>query len=140
MFKPVNPDYDARIRTIFADAAFIADLGVELAEFGPGWCETRLAIAPRHLQQDGVIHAGVQATMADHTAGAAAGTLMAADQIVLTVEFKIHLLRAARGDRLRCRAEVLRPGRTVTAVESSVFAGDTLVAKLTATMALVSAP
>jgi uncharacterized protein (TIGR00369 family) len=140
-FVPRDPRFAERVREIFGQAPFIAALGIELGSFGPGWCETHLSVAPRHLQQDGLIHAGVQATMADHTAGAAAGTLLAPGEIVLTVEFKINLLRPAAGEALRCRAEVVRPGKTLTVAESSVFvvtgAEERLVAKLLATMAFV---
>ncbi len=55
------------------------------------------------------VHAGVQATIADHTAGGAATTLIDKGQFVLTVEFKINLLRVTRGDSLLCRAQVLKP-------------------------------
>jgi uncharacterized protein (TIGR00369 family) len=141
---PPNPDYQRVIRDIFSQAGFISELGIQLQDVGPGWCATELAVAPRHLQQNGFIHAGVQATMADHTAGAAAATLMPIGQVVLTVEFKINLLRPAVGEWLRCRAEVVRPGRMLTYVEAAVYAGSQqqegkLVSKLVTTMAFVAA-
>jgi len=136
---PQNPAYKERIAEIFGSAPFIQHLGITLADCGPGWCETRLLLRPEHHQQNGYVHAGVMGTMADHTAGAAAATLMAADEIVLTVEYKLHLLRPAQGWELFCRAEVLRPGRSISVVESEVYALDetgkrTLVSKLIATM------
>lgn len=79
--------------------------------------------------------------MADHSAGAAAGSLMGPKQIVLSVEFKIHLLRGADGPMLRCIAEVLKPGVRFSVVEAEVFVGDgtpdrwTRTSKLIATMA-----
>ncbi len=109
------------IRRIFAAAPFIRDLGLQLVAHGDGRCETRLALAERHLQQDGVVHAGVQATVADHTAGSAAATLIGGGQMVLTVEFKINLLRGARGDSLLCKAAVLKPGSRLSVVESEVY-------------------
>ncbi|MFQ5612452.1 MAG: PaaI family thioesterase [Anaerolineae bacterium] len=137
-----GPGYDQTVQDLFDQAAFVADLGIKLHSIGLGWCETRLEILPRHLQQDRFIHAGVQATMADHTAGAAAGTLMQEGQIVLTVEFKINLLRPAVGESLRCRGTVLKPGRTLTVAESEVWASrqgqEKLVAKATVTLALVT--
>ncbi len=137
---PKNPAYAERVAQIFKHAAFVQHLGIHMLSCGPGWCESELAIRPEHLQQDQFIHAGVQATLADHTAGAAAGTLMGADEIVLTVEFKINLLRPAIGERLRARAEVLRAGRTLIVVESSVLdAAGRLAAKAMVTMALVPA-
>ena len=69
------------------------------------------------------MHAGVQATMADHTAGGAAATMIEPDHIVLTVEFKINLLRAAKGERLTCHSQVLKPGSRLIVVESEVLCG-----------------
>jgi acyl-coenzyme A thioesterase PaaI-like protein len=39
-----------------------------------GYFQSRVKIGKQHRQQDGFIHAGVMATMADHTAGYAAFT------------------------------------------------------------------
>ena len=88
------------IQRIFRAARFISDLGIELDSVGNGECVTALDLQDRHLQQDGYVHAGVHATIADHTAGVAAATLLRDRQMVLSVEFKINLLRAAKGDRL----------------------------------------
>ena len=43
------------------------DLGVELDAVSEGHCTTSLAIAPRHLQHSGQVHAGVLTTLADLT-------------------------------------------------------------------------
>ncbi|HSL99004.1 MAG TPA: PaaI family thioesterase [Candidatus Limnocylindria bacterium] len=141
--KPRTPDFPGKVREIFQRAAFIEDLGIGLSDLGPGWCESALEVLPKHLQQDGYVHAGVQATMADHTAGGAAGTLAAEEELILTVEFKINFLRPALGERLRCRAAVLRQGRTLNVAESEVYAqrdgNEKLVAKAMVTLALVPA-
>ncbi len=106
---------------IFSAVPFIAHLGIRLVSVGPGECETELLVQPHHLQQNGYVHAGVQAAMADHSAGGAAATLATADQMFLTAEYKINLLRPARGTRLLCKSKVLRPGSRLTVVESEVF-------------------
>lgn len=130
------------LRRIFGAAPFVADLGIEAVSAGEGACVARLLLQPRHLQQDGFVHAGVQATLADHTAGGAAATLAPPGHIVLTAEFKIHLLRPARGRMLECAAKVLKPGRMLTVVESEVWClGESdriLVSKATATLAVVA--
>ena len=63
------------------------------------------------------------------------------NEMVLTAEFKINLLRPALGDRLRCRATVLKAGRTLIVAESEVYAvrdgKEKLVAKATVTLAPV---
>ncbi len=129
------------LKRVFRAAPFIADLGIEPVSAGDGRCVTHLDLLPRHLQQDGFVHAGVQATMADHTAGAAAATLAPLGHIVLTTEFKIHLLRPAHGQKLECVAKVLKPGRMLTVVESEVYciseSRRVLVSKATATIANV---
>jgi uncharacterized protein (TIGR00369 family) len=136
-----NPNYRDVVECGFRDAAFLSEVGITLVDCGPGWCETTLIIAPRHLQQTGVVHAGVQATIADHTAGAAAMSMTPADGYILTTEFKIHLLRPGIGESLFCRAQVLKPGRHFHVVESEVFARSgekrTLISKLTGTMAVL---
>jgi uncharacterized protein (TIGR00369 family) len=136
--KPRRPDYEDVVRSIFHRAAYIRDLGVELVRVAPGICETAMSITPRLLQQDGFVHAGVTATLADHTAGGAAGSLVGEGQTVLTSEYKIHFLRPGKGDRLTCRATVLKPGSMLIVSEAEVHAGEVLVAKLISTLAVVS--
>jgi len=129
------------VERIFNAAPFVASLGIRLVGIDPGICETELDVEPRHLQQDGFVHAGVQASMADHTAGGAAATLIEPGHIVLTAEFKINLLRAAKGERLTCRSKVLKPGSQLIVVESEVLCGNEgttkLVSKTTASIAVV---
>jgi uncharacterized protein (TIGR00369 family) len=126
----------SEIQRLFTSAPFVQHVGLKLLDAAEGWCETEIEVQAHHQQQDGFIHAGVLATMADHTAGSAAATLIRPGQYVLTVEFKINLLRPARGQRLRCRAEVLKPGKTLSVVESSLST-DRLVAKATVTLAIL---
>lgn len=140
---PRNPRYPDRIRALFETTPFMRHLGVALVGCAPGRCETRMGVEPWQLQQDGFVHAGVQATLADHTAGGAAGTLMGEDEAVLTVELKINMLRPALGEQLRCVAVVLRPGSRITVVEAEVFTrrGDDekLTAKAMVTLTFVPA-
>ncbi len=137
-----HPNYQQVVREIFHQAPFIQELGIQIDHIEVGRIETSLDIQPKHLQQNGYVHAGVQATIADHTAGACAGTLVGEDEFILTVEFKINLLRPALGERLTCIANVLKPGHRFSIVESEVFAhtDDTskLVAKATVTLAHVA--
>ncbi|MBD9482654.1 PaaI family thioesterase [Pseudomonas sp. PDM14] len=139
-----HPRYRELVEAGFAAANFIGDLGIHPTACGPGWVEAELTIQSRHLQQNAFIHAGVQATLADHTAGAAAATLVADGQTVLTLEFKLNLLRPARCERLLCRAEVLKAGRQVTVVEAEVFSLEggerRLFSKATVTLAVVPIP
>ena len=130
------------IAAIFDNAPFVQHLGIRVVRQAEGACDTVMSVRAEHLQQDGYVHAGVIATIADHTAGGAAGTLLKAHQGVLSIEFKVNMLRPAKGEELFCRGTVLRGGRTITVAESEVFArsnglDDKLIAKATVTLAVV---
>ncbi len=127
------------VRTFFRSAPFMVDLGVEPVDVGEGRLTTVLVLAPRHLQHTGQAHAGVMASMADHTMGAAAQTMAAKGVWVVTAELKTSVLRPGKGERLVCEARVLKAGRTLSFTEAEVYAetggARTLVAKTSATMA-----
>lgn len=131
------------VARIFEESPFIRDVGIEFLDAGTGWCEAGVTLAPRHLQHTGVAHAGLVTTLADHCGGGAAYTQVQPGEQIVTVEFKLNLLRAGKGERLSCRAQVLKAGRSFHVVESEVFAhqGDSqiLIAKLNATMAVLRA-
>ena len=65
---------------------------------------------------------GIAATILDSACGYAAFSLMPADVAVLTVEYKINLLRPAKGERLIARGRVVRSGKTLTVCSGDVFA------------------
>ena len=117
-----NPAYRATVVDAFATSAFLVENGIAFVDCGPGWCEAAVAMSPRHLQHTGVPHAGVIATIADHAAGAAAMTLADAGWFVLTTNLNVSLLRGLAAKRLVCRAEVVKPGRSVSFAEATVEA------------------
>ncbi len=106
-----------------------------------GFFQSRVKIEEHHRQQDGFIHAGVMATMADHTGGYAAFTTVPEEFQILTIEFKINFLRPAYGDSLACRSTVIRGGSQIIISESEVFderqGEETLVAKALVTLMAV---
>ena len=92
---------------------------VDIVEYGK--FHTSLKIRPDHGQQDGFVHAGVIATMADHTAGYAAFTTVTDDFRILTIEFKINYFRPATEKIIVCRSKVINKGRRIIVSESEVF-------------------
>ncbi len=117
---------------------FIKDVGFKAIHMERGYLESRLKIKNRHRQQDNYIHAGVIATMADHTAGYAAFSLVPEDYRILTIEFKINFLEPAYGHALVCRSRILREGGQILVGESEVFDqrkdGEKLIAKAMVTL------
>ncbi len=132
----------AALRRFFSLSPFMVDLGIEPMAAGEGRVTTVLALAPRHLQHTGQVHAGVSAAMADHTMGAAAQTMAPDGFWIVTAELKTSCLRPARGERLVCEARVLKAGRQLSFTEAEVFvesgAQRTLVVKASATMAVTA--
>jgi uncharacterized protein (TIGR00369 family) len=122
---------------------FVAFCGFEVLHIEKGLFESRLTLRKDHKQQDGFIHAGVIATMADHTAGYSAFTLVPDDHQILTIEFKINYFKPAVGDELICRARVINQGKKIMVSESEVFSAsdknEKLVSKAMVTMMSVPA-
>jgi uncharacterized protein (TIGR00369 family) len=136
--RPADADFEQRVRDSFARQQFLTLLGVELARVEPGRVVLELVPRAEHGQQHGYVHAGVLTTLADAACGYAAFTLMPAGSNVLSVEFKMNLLRPAVGDRIVADARVVRAGRSVTVCMADVLAlagGESRqVALLTGTM------
>jgi uncharacterized protein (TIGR00369 family) len=97
-------------------------IGARLVTVEPGVVEITLPYRADLTQQNGYLHAGVVTTIADSACGYAAMSLMPAEAGVLSVEFKVNLLRPARGQSFLARAEVIKAGRTLTVVRADVFA------------------
>jgi uncharacterized protein (TIGR00369 family) len=113
-WTPRNVDYAAVVRDSFDRQPLMGTLGARMARIAPGEVDLELAFAPALCQQNGFLHAGVVASLADSANGYAAFSLAPAGTDVLAVEFKISLLAPARGERFVARGRVLRPGRTLT--------------------------
>jgi len=122
----------------FARQPAMALIGAELTVLEPGRVEVAFPFKLELTQQDGFIHAGIITTAADSACGYAALSSMPAGSDVLSVEFKLNLLRPAAGERFVARAQVLKPGKTLTAVRADVFAlmgvQERLIAAMQATM------
>src|SRR5262245_33081653 len=131
-------DVEARVRGSFASQSYMATIGAELVHVAIGEVDIALPFSDRLTQQDGYLHAGVVAGVADSACGYAALTMMDAAAEVLTVEFKINLLAPAAGERLVARGRVLRSGRTLTVCRAEAVTisngQETQVATVTATL------
>jgi uncharacterized protein (TIGR00369 family) len=94
----------------FARQPAMALIGASLLVLEPGRVEVSFPFKRELTQQDGFIHAGIITTAADSACGYAALSSMPAGSEVLSVEFKLNLLRPAAGERFVARAHVLKRG------------------------------
>jgi uncharacterized protein (TIGR00369 family) len=117
-----DPDFAPiaqRIRENVARQGFMSHVGAELSELSRGGCTLELERRPELLQQHGLFHGGVTAFLVDNATTIAAAT--SRGQPALTAEYKLNLLSPASGERLICRARVIKPGRQVAVVAADVF-------------------
>ncbi len=117
-----NPTYVDEIKDSFSKQTIMALIGGELTRVEPGVVEISLTYRKDLTQQHGYVHAGIITTIADSACGYAAYTLMPPKSDVLAVEFKVNLLRPAKGETFVARAEVVKSGRTLTVVRADVHA------------------
>jgi uncharacterized protein (TIGR00369 family) len=118
---PLNPSFAADVARSFAQQPVMNLIGARLSLVEPGVVEITLPYRADLTQQHGYLHAGVITTIADSACGYAAFTLMPAGSNVLSVEFKVNLLRPAQGKEFVTRAEVIKAGRTLSVVRADVF-------------------
>jgi uncharacterized protein (TIGR00369 family) len=118
-YQPKDPSYAERVRASFARQKAMGLIGARLTSVAPGATEVRLAYRDDLTQQKGYVHGGILGMIADSACGYAAYSLMPATSSLVTVEYKINILAPARGD-LVARAEVIRPGRTLTVARAEV--------------------
>jgi uncharacterized protein (TIGR00369 family) len=117
-----DPDFvliARRIRTSLGQQGFMTHIGAELSELMRGSCTLSVNRRPELLQQHGFFHGGVTAFLVDNATTIAAAT--SRGQPALTAEYKLNLLSPASGERLICRARVIKPGRQVAVVAADVF-------------------
>src|SRR4051812_18070057 len=116
------PTIAAAIRATLESQGFTKLIGAEVVSVEPSVLTMAVNRRPEVLQQAGLFHGGVIAYLVDNATTAAAATVIdRASRTVITAEYKINLLSPSLGDRLTCRAEVVKPGRLLTVVEAKVF-------------------
>jgi len=126
--------YESKTLESFGRQAVMQTLDAELSIQGPGIVSIRFPFQSRFTQQNGYIHAGIVATILDSACGYAAFTLMPQGADVLTVEFKVNLLRPAKGDHFAAKATVVKPGKTISVVEAALYSSEYGEGKPVATM------
>ena len=132
-----NSELEARIRRKLVRQHFMHLVGADLTAIAPGRVEAELVMGQQHLQQRGFAHGGLIATMADLVAGFAAVTLVPDDFGVVTSDLKISYINPGVGQQLKAIGWVLKSGRRLHFCEAEVWCDGVLIAKASATMAVI---
>lgn len=109
-----------------------ADLvGLEFTAVEAGYSRCTLEVRDALLNPNDVLHGAVLYTMADTGMGAALYTDLPEGDQCATIEAKISYLEAVRSGRVVCETELLRRGRSVAYLESTLTTDDATVARAT---------
>jgi uncharacterized protein (TIGR00369 family) len=137
-FTPHNPEFASVVRASFDRQGLMKMLGATLDRVEAGAVDISMSYSESLTQQHGFLHGAAITAIADSASGYAALSLMPAGSEVLTIEFKVNLLRPAAGTRFVAEGRVVKPGKTITVSRADAFAHTdgvpTLIATLIATM------
>lgn len=111
-----------RVRESFSRQSFMGLIGAEVIHASHGKVVLDLPFRTDLCQQNGFLHGGVVGAIADVAGGYAAYSVFGDGDDVLTVEYKLNLIRPAAGERLHATGEVLRAGRALTVCDLKVHA------------------
>ena len=118
-----DPNFASRIRESLGRQKAMALIGASIKSIEPGEVEIALPYRDDLTQQKGFIHGGILGMIADTACGYAAFSLMPAGGPLVTVEYKMNILKPGRGS-LVAQGKVIRPGRTLTVARAEVYADD----------------
>jgi acyl-CoA thioesterase len=96
-----------------------------------------LSVAPFHFNSSGLVHGAVLFALADTGMGAALIDTLAEGEMPATIELKITYFKPVRGGELTCTSQLVNRGRTVANLESSIYCGETLVARASGNFAIL---
>src|SRR3954464_13594077 len=114
MNAPADPHFATRCSESFARQKAMALIGASLTTVEPGAVEIALPYRDDLTQQKRIAHGGIIGMIADTACGYPAFSLMPPACSLVTVEYKINILRPAMTS-LVARGRDRRAGRALTA-------------------------
>jgi uncharacterized protein (TIGR00369 family) len=129
-------DLTQKITNDFEQQQFMATIGAQLLSIEKGKVKIQCRFREDLSQQNGYFHAGVITSLIDVACGYAALSMYPERENVLSAEFKINLMRSAKGGTIIATGEVLKAGNMLTICEGLVTdeKEETIYAKMVATM------
>ncbi|MEU3013107.1 PaaI family thioesterase [Nocardia asteroides] len=116
-----NPDFAQLVSAAVLSMPAAAHLGFHFGRIDPGEVEIVQPHRRELTQHDGYFQGGVLGSLADFAAGSAAGTLLPAGWINMTVDYTVKILAPAKGATVLARGRVIKPGSLLTIAAAEVF-------------------
>lgn len=87
-------------------------------DIGPDFSVVEVELRPESLNPLGMAHGGLVYSLCDVAAGVVVGQRA---RTFVTLSGSLNFLRPGKGKKLRCEGRIIKPGRTVNVVETSVY-------------------
>ncbi|MBI1184261.1 hotdog fold thioesterase [bacterium] len=141
-WTPKNPDFKALVEKKLEGQQLMKRLNITLTKIEAGYTEAEIPFELMHQQQDGYVHGGLTATIADIVSGFAAYTLVAQGERVVTADIRTSYFRPGVGKTILARGRVVKPGQNFFFCEAEVFmvhenGDETEIAHSSSTMAVI---
>lgn len=91
---------------------------IQVTDVGPDYAVVEAELRPESLNPLGMAHGGFVYSMCDVAAGSV--TVARANKFV-TLSSSMYFMHPSMGKRLRCEGKIIKFGRTVNVVETSVY-------------------
>ncbi len=116
--------FQRRARTIrerAAGEAMMQLMGADISTLEPGGATVSVGCRPELIEEtEGCFHEEVTAILVEQGARIAAATRLGDGEVCLATDYRLNLFGPARGERLICRARVVRAGRLASIVAADV--------------------
>ncbi|HJR25528.1 MAG TPA: PaaI family thioesterase [Acidimicrobiales bacterium] len=123
-----DPELLAAIREAFEEVPIHKFVGLKVVQPGyDGPAIMEIPIGPNALGRTGQLHGAVIALMCDVTCASAASTASTYDHLttaLVTADLHVRYLGAAKGERVRVEARVVKAGRQLIVVHGDVIDGE----------------
>jgi uncharacterized protein (TIGR00369 family) len=121
MMTKVNLAYIEALKRIVAESPYPRHMAMVLDHIEIDRADVAIELAEFHLQPFGLVHGGVLATLIDTATFWAAFLRLPEDAGLVNVDLKLNYLEPVVDGRLMARGICMRPGRSISYSEATVF-------------------
>jgi len=110
--------------TISEEHPYHRFIGVKVEKAAGGMCRMRFSPSENTLNMAGVVHGGIYYTVLDLAAFLASASLFADDQLTVTSDINVSVMKAVAAGEMTVEAKVLKMGRRSCFIDSRIFDRD----------------
>ena len=121
-FAPANKNFESAVRRLLLAMPYLQWLDLSFVHIAPGEVDFAMPLR-REITFDGQsVQAGPIGSLLDFAGGAAAFTLAAEGEMLVTSDFSVKLVAPARGDRFVGKGRVVARTGATTISRADIFA------------------